>query len=686
MARRTQVFQQLPWNGGVNTAVDSGLIPNTDLQLAQNILFSSNGAKIKREGHDYFDASSDVPAVSSGSSSGTTRTIIFASALQTGTIDKLVPGELISVSSSTSQAAYTETSVAVATINSATITYLSNTSSSSAATGTVTISRASPIVHIKDYWHFTGSTNVQSIIASTSQGLIFKYSDAGARLQILPNLAATGTMSNRASAGTLRTLDFTGAHGLSTGDYVRITSTVAAESAYTTISAQITATSGSQFTYVMPTSLTESVSSSTITVTKYSSTTPRVSNPNKQQSVVFNEALIIAQTGLGNTPIKYNPVSDADWTNLGGTPPDFSICALFLNRVWTNDKANPDRLHYSATGNAEKWQGSDDSGALDVRPGDGDSVGITGIYAFKGRIFVAKKNRMYQVVGDSPENFQVLDVSNGLGAEAQLSGVAVDQDDFMFVSSKGVHSLATTASYSDFSATYLSAKIQPTFNSFISSRLGYTQAVYMQNLSSIALSVSENDGNFADTIWFYNIQQKEWFSWPNMDAQALANVLLSSTPTLMFGTSDSRLVNTQNGEYTDYGVTAIRYRVKTGTIYPDSSPLSLKAFKRMTLFYRPVGSFSAEVKFKVDEGSEQSLNFTQVSNGDLLGSTFILGTSLLGKGGTFLPFTHPVDGYGHGCTIEIVQTGVDQQLAIYGYAIEYEAADMSQETITADTE
>ncbi len=601
MPHRTQTLTVLPWSGGANTAVDSGLIPTSDLQIADNILFSSNGAKIKREGHAYWDILSEIPAVSSGSSSGTTRTLVFASTLTPSSIEPLVVTELIKVTSTDTK--YSETSVAVATISGTNLTYTATSGSySTAASATIVVTRVSPIVLLKDYWRFTGSANSQLVIASTSQPLLFKYDSSGRRTQILKDATATA----------------------------------------------------------------------------------RVSTVTKQSSVVFNETLIIGHSGIGNIPIKYKPETDVDWLNLPGSPPDFSICANFLNRVWTNDKVNPDRLHYSATGNAEQWQGTSDSGAIDIRPGDGDPVGITGIYAFKGRVFVAKKNKMYQVVGDSPENFQVLDVSSGLGAESHLSGVAVDQDDFMFVSSKGIHSLATTASYSDFSSTYLSAKIQPTFNAFVRARLAFTQAAYLQSINSIAFSVSSSDSNVADTIWLYNTIEKEWYRWPAMDAQSLANVLLSNTPTLMYGTSDGKLVRTQIGTYTDFATTGIRYRVKSGTIYPDQSPSSIKGFKRLSLYFRPVGSYSATVRVQIDNYAEQVLTYSQVGAGDKLGVDFILGSSLLGVSGIFAPYTFPIDGYGRGCTIDIEQTGTEQQLAVYGYAIEWEPADMSQETVTSD--
>jgi hypothetical protein len=615
LARRTQVFQQLPWRGGLNSAVDSGVLPPDDLQQADNVVFTSSGARTKRQGFTYWDSASDIPAVTHRSSSGTTRTLVFASTLSDSDVDKLVAGEGITVSTTATSGnefdyyrvtAGTVTALSTTNTSNDTITYTATGSltEGSTATTTATVTRAYPIVRIHDYWRFTGSALAQLVIGITSQPKIFKYDSAGRRKEVAKDSGAT------ARSGTATQVD----------------------------------------------------------------------------SIVFNETLIVGQSRLDNKPIKYKPETDADWVDLGGTPPDFSIMAVHLNRVWTNDKANRDRLHYSATGDHEQWNGQEDSGALDIRPGDGDPVGITAIFTFKGRLFVAKKTKLYQIVGSSPEDFQVVDASAGLGVESHLATAAIDQDDVLYVSSKGAHSVATTASYSDFATTYLSAKIQPTFNELVLSRLPFTQAAYVPPINSVAFAVSESDANVADTLYLYNVQSKEWYRWPDISAQSLGVISLSSTPTLFIGTADGKLIRTQNGAYTDFSTTGIRYRIKSGTIYPDNSPVTVKAFKRVTLFYRPTGSYSITVRVKIDNYSEQALVFNQNVAGDLLGSTFILGTSILGSSGQFAPFTLPIDGYGRGFTIEVEQTGTAEQIAIYGFAVEYEMADVSQETtLTSDS-
>ncbi len=625
MPRRTQVMQKIPWQGGVNSSTDPGIIPDSDLTIADNVTFSTTGAKVKREGFTDWDVLSDIPTVLKRSSSGTTRTIQFAAAVSATLIDALVVGEgiIVTGASTGNEATYyalgsgVVASITTTTITNDSITYtaVGSLSEGLTSTSTLIVTRLYPIVRIQDYWRFTGSALAQLIIGVTSQPKIFKYDSAGRRKEVTKDASAT------ARTGTATIVD----------------------------------------------------------------------------SVVFQETLIVAQSRIGNLPIMYKPDAggtiignptggDVDWLDLAGTPPDFSVMAVHLNRVFTNNKNNRDRVEYCATGNAAKWNGAEDSGAIDIRPGDGDPVGIIGFQVFKGRLFVKKKNKIYQIVGDTPENFQVVDVSQGIGSEAHLASAAVDQDDVLYLSAKGAHSLATTSSYGDFSSTYLSTKIQPTYNNFTLSRLPFAQAAYIAPINSVAFSISESNTNAADTIWLYNTQVKEWYRWPDVDCQSLGMVLLSSTPTLFYGTSEGKLVQTQNGTLTDFGTTGIRYHIKTGTIYPDGQPQTIKAFKRLTLFYRNTTAYTFTVKIKIDNASEQILLFAAESLGsDLLDTTFVLGSSLLGSSGQFAPNTLPFDGYGRGLSLEIEQSGSGEDIALYGYAIEYESADIAQETIANES-
>lgn len=405
----------------------------------------------------------------------------------------------------------------------------------------------------------------------------------------------------------------------------------------------------------------------------------------------LNDLCIVAVDGSNNVMKKW--AGSGNIADLGGTPPKASICRVHLGRLWTNDKDNPDRLHYSTTSNPEEWKGTGDSGALDIGVGDGDPEGITAIFpTFKGDLFVAKKTKLYRVMGFAPEEFEVKLVSNGIGCESHNSVTTIDQDDIVFVSSRGVHSLSATANYGDFSGAFLSADIQTTFNeNFLRSRLKYCKAAYLPEINSIAFAVTESAyGSSANnSIWLYNMPLKSWYNWPNLSCESLFLVSDSDQRRFYLGTSTTRLAKTFNG--TNYDVSeaganiAIQFGISTGIIYVDDNPFTIKGFKRFVVYYRPVGSSTITASIKIDNFSTQNFAFTTTSSTDLLGTTFILGSSLLGSASVMLPFQTQVDGYGRGIKVIITQSGTDQEIEIQGFGIEYEIAGTQQEAREGDS-
>ncbi len=414
--------------------------------------------------------------------------------------------------------------------------------------------------------------------------------------------------------------------------------------------------------------------------------TPLTTTPlTSAYSIVFNERYIVAMSGIGNKPFYFRPeVDTVNFLDLEGNPPDCSILMDHLNRLFTDDKTNPDRLRYCATGDPTNWQGLSDSGAIDIYPGDGDVQGIVAIFpSFKDVLFIAKGNKLYQMAGYTPETFQVKIITSGLGANSHRSVALVDQDDILFMSKKGMHSLIASNIHGDFSGSFLSLKIQQAFNTWPKNELAKSSAIYIPELNSIAFSVTEENFTEPNAIWFFNAILKEWYRWPNAAASELATMFDGNlNRRLIWGTADSRIVLTQNSEFTDrVKNSTINYQIGTGRIYPDGNPQTLKMFKKLSFFYRPKGRYSFTVTTKIDNNEIQANSFAQSITGDLLGVNFILGTSVLGSSAVFNPFTVPIDGIGRGITINIQNNNSDEQVEIYGFSIEWESADIAQETV-----
>lgn len=672
---------KLPWTGGVNDSVDSGLLPDSDLVQADNVTIGVSGSRLKREGIDYFDQLT-VPAITSATRSSSTVTVTFATDIDTASNDIFVVGEGINVVSSDSE--YTNATATVVSIPAANqITYTTaGAITPTAASATITsISRTASIVGVHDFWYYDPSSDakVQYILAVNSDAQVFRYSINGERIR-LTNKTYAVTFTDVGDVVNLT------AHGLVIGDIVGFSS--------------ITTTTGIAVDTVYYVSTVPTSGTFTLSATRGGSVLPLTTNGsgtlisplfttsiNSASFLTMNEKCLIAFDGIENVPKVFDPaVSITEIRGaLGACPNAKFICEKpHLGRAWMNDKEISEQLYYSASYDFDKWNGYDDSGVLNVGFGDGDPDGINAIHPpFKGTIFVTKRNSVYRIEGSSPEDFQIIQVSNGIGGVGHQAVASVDLDDVVYMSYKGIHSLAATNAYGAFQGTFLSEKIQNAFSDWTGGRLKYTSAIYIPTLNSVFFSVasSDFDDDNQDSLWIYNTKFKEWNRWPNIQAKSLGKFDDSGKQKLLIGRYDGRIAQAQTGEYVDYGVSAIQYRVKSGTIYVDNNPDSIKAFKRLGFLFRPKGDYTFTATVKIDNFGQQAIAFSQVSGGATLGLTFTLGQSILAVSNVLAPHLLPIDGYGRGITVTIEQNATNQQVEIYGLVLEYELAGDSQENI-----
>lgn len=601
MPRSTQVFIQAPWSGGVNTSVDPGVLPANDLVQADNVVFATNGSRLKREGFDFFD-SYTVPASVSRSSTGTTRTIVFASDVEATDIFHV--GETITITGA-GNANYNNASCVIATVSTTTITYTfsgaSSLSESTTADTGITTARNYSIIATHDYWYYdAGNTRKsQVVMAVSSRGHFYSYTTSGVRTYIPKDASATALAISTLTSADMKT---------------------------------------------------------------------------------FNNKCIIAMSGDGNTLKYYDATGTTAWFDVPGAP-DGEFLQEHLGRLWTNDKQDKDYLHFCETFDETKWLGVGDSGALYVGIEDGDSVGISAIFPpFKGSLIIGKGEKIMRIDGDAPENFIVTPMTNGVGTVNHKAVVAVDFDDVYYLSRRGFHSLLATNATGEFEGNFLSSKIQPTFKSWNTEKLNLTQGVYIEGLNSVAWGVSEQGQTGLSALWLYNpaVNQGEWYRWPDLNPTSVGKILLNKVSRVLIGTSNGRIKIGQNGLYDD-DPASYTYRVKTGAIYPDGNPQTIKGFKRVSLLFKQRGRYSFQMYFRVDNQPPQAMTFTQSIDGDELGTQFVLGQSILGSDSVLAPVTKQVVGYGRGCTIELAQSGSDSQVEIYGYMIEYELADIADE-------
>lgn len=173
----------------------------------------------------------------------------------------------------------------------------------------------------------------------------------------------------------------------------------------------------------------------------------------------------------GDLAIGTNRLTVPRTINQAGTDAILSVNApsakyieVWNDRVWLTGVNNPNTLYGSALGNEADWTTTGVAGRviIDIEPQDGDF--ITGICAFRERLFIFKRNRIYtvQAVGGAfPTDSSALSVelySQNIGC---LSAYSIQPvlDDILFLSEYGVASLVASERVGDFNSALLSRKI-----------------------------------------------------------------------------------------------------------------------------------------------------------------------------------------------------------------------------------
>lgn len=177
---------------------------------------------------------------------------------------------------------------------------------------------------------------------------------------------------------------------------------------------------------------------------------------------------------LGNTAVAVN--GGPTVKVVGGAPGTASALAAapngkyieeWRNRLFIVHAANPNRIQCSDLGSALNWN----TGGLtnpaqgitfDVAPGDGDV--ITALFAFKERLFIFKRKKIYVLRATAlpetdPNSWEVVEYSKIIGCVNQTT-VREVFDDVAFLSEAGLCSLAASEMTADFSSALISQKIE----------------------------------------------------------------------------------------------------------------------------------------------------------------------------------------------------------------------------------
>ncbi len=146
---------------------------------------------------------------------------------------------------------------------------------------------------------------------------------------------------------------------------------------------------------------------------------------------------------------------------LGGTPPIGNIGIVWQNRLFfAGVPTARSRLYYSAIGDPATWGAS---AYIDIpSPYDGDD--ITGLGILFGNLIIFKRNSIYIIQGDAPENFVVSKTNAAVGCVSPYSVIAVENLIY-FVSDKGLYAMNLS------NTKQVCYKVEPNYNRAVTNQI-----------------------------------------------------------------------------------------------------------------------------------------------------------------------------------------------------------------------
>jgi hypothetical protein len=398
---------------------------------------------------------------------------------------------------------------------------------------------------------------------------------------------------------------------------------------------------------------------------------------------VANDVLLIATTSTTDVPWTWNQTTFA---NLGGSPPNFSFMVNHKNHIFAAGvESAKSRLYYSANGASvaayhADWSHSS-SGSIDVAPDDGDV--ITGLWSHHNQLIVFKgpyKGSIFRVTGSSGSDWALQPMFRGVGATNQQA-IIERAGDLIFWDDMGIHSLATTENFGDYTPAFVSADIADHFIRELNhSRFNFVWGANFAAAGYALWTVSRagSSTNNEVILWDYRFNPTRFALWPAYSLASLAIVRDASRETVPWGgtyTGRVRRMNrvSRNIAGSAYTADVIFPYLGYGDAFID------KTIAKGRVSYSPKGGYNFTVGWQRDGNTQQTATVAQSGTATLAPSSdeFVLDTSTLG-GGQYIPNFFNMNGPFKEIQYEFTQTGLDQDFEPHGFAVEVEIAGVGE--------
>ena len=341
----------------------------------------------------------------------------------------------------------------------------------------------------------------------------------------------------------------------------------------------------------------------------------------------FDAFMIWASTSTIDVPQRWDGAA-ATTSNLGATSPRFSFMVKHKNLLFAAGVATtPSRLYFSDTLDPTIWSGGG-SGSIDIDPDDGDR--ITSIVSHKNELIVFKgPNRMsiHRITGSSAtgaDAFARVPFVTGVAA-LNHNGVFRINDDIVFPSPRGLHSMAATAAFGDYVEAFLARPIlsfyQETLNHNI---LNTCWGVNYQPRGQALWTFGLASGSVKNVVlaYDYRFQPGRWASWGMNSSYVNANCLAVMQGTarrhrLFAGTTGGYVHQLDVAARSIAGGTAYTGDILTPFLNFGTSALKKNAHAGFWSIL-PKGSYDSNFEYTRDSNAATAVTLTQ-TGGNTLG-------------------------------------------------------------------
>lgn len=198
--------------------------------------------------------------------------------------------------------------------------------------------------------------------------------------------------------------------------------------------------------------------------------------------------------------------------------PKGDFIELHYDRLWiSGDATNPDRLYFSTasvngadiedfTSPIEEGEANQHGGFLEVRSYDGSK--IIGMKVVFNAIVIFKNKTAYKLFGNSPDNYELVQLFSSEGAIADKS-IIVANNGAYFLNRDGIYY------YDGTNTKLISSKITSTIKSMNLNYADKSEGIYFNN--KYYLSIPTGDSATNNTLIVYDIQSDSFMTY-NTDA------------------------------------------------------------------------------------------------------------------------------------------------------------------------